>query len=89
MNRTRKLAAASMLALLASCSAPEVPEFYGTLEPFAEETVYFIVTDRFGVAYQGRKEEMDPWKEVYCQNTDARTLDDVIGDLPSDPLGGA
>ena len=38
------------------------------------------VTDRFGVAYKGRKEEMDPWKEVYCQDTDARTLDDVIGD---------
>lgn len=34
-------------AALASCSAPEVPEFYGTLEPFAAETVYFIVTDRF------------------------------------------
>jgi len=31
----------------ASCSAPEAPEFYGTLEPFASHAVYFIVTDRF------------------------------------------
>ena len=47
MNPTRKLFAAGVLATLASCSTPEVPEFYGTLEPFASETVYFIVTDRF------------------------------------------
>ncbi len=37
-----------------------------------------VVTDRCGVVYTGRKEEMDPWKEVYCQDTDARTLDEVI-----------
>ncbi len=37
-----------------------------------------IVTDRFGVVYKGRQEEMDPWKEVYAIDTDARTLDDVI-----------
>lgn len=37
-----------------------------------------IVTDRFGVVYKGRAEEMDPWKEVYAIDTDARTLADVI-----------
>lgn len=37
------------------------------------------VTDRFGVVYQGRTEEMDQWKSVYAKDTDARTLDDVIG----------
>ena len=36
------------------------------------------VTDRHGVVYQGRDEEMDQWKSVYAQDTDARTLDDVI-----------
>ncbi|UUP15576.1 NADP-dependent malic enzyme [Nitratireductor thuwali] len=37
------------------------------------------ITDRFGVAYRGRTEEMDRWKEPYCKDTDARTLADVIG----------
>ena len=47
MILTRRVIAAGVLATLASCSTPEIPEFYGTLEPFAAETVYFIVTDRF------------------------------------------
>jgi malate dehydrogenase (oxaloacetate-decarboxylating)(NADP+) len=37
------------------------------------------VTDRHGVAYRGRVEEMDRWKEPYLKETDARTLADVIG----------
>ncbi|MCC6204622.1 MAG: NADP-dependent malic enzyme [Hyphomicrobiales bacterium] len=37
------------------------------------------VTDRFGVAYKGRVEEMDRWKDPYVKDTDARTLADVIG----------
>ena len=36
------------------------------------------VTDRFGVAYKGRVEEMDRWKEPYLKDTNARTLADVI-----------
>ncbi|MBX2833031.1 MAG: NADP-dependent malic enzyme [Rhodospirillales bacterium] len=36
------------------------------------------VTDRFGVVYKGRKEEMDPWKDGYAIETNARTLSDVI-----------
>jgi malate dehydrogenase (oxaloacetate-decarboxylating)(NADP+) len=36
------------------------------------------VTDRHGVAYLGRTEEMDRWKEPYLKDTDARTLADVI-----------
>src|SRR5256885_10790867 len=38
-----------------------------------------IVTDRYGVAYRGRKEEMDPRKDRYVKDTKARTLGDVIG----------
>nr|WP_274424077.1 NADP-dependent malic enzyme [Chelativorans sp. YIM 93263] len=38
------------------------------------------ITDRYGVAYRGRVEEMDRWKEPYLKDTDARTLDEVIGD---------
>lgn len=37
------------------------------------------VTDRFGVAYRGRVEEMDRWKDRYVKDTEARTLADVIG----------
>ena len=39
-----------------------------------------LVTDRYGVAYKGRKEEMDPRKDRYVKDTNARTLGDVIGD---------
>jgi len=41
----------SVAAFFAACSPPEpiadAPEYFGTLEPFASEAVYFIVTDRF------------------------------------------
>ncbi|MEZ5811439.1 MAG: NADP-dependent malic enzyme [Rhizobiaceae bacterium] len=37
------------------------------------------ITDRFGVAYVGRTEEMDRWKEPYLKETEARSLADVIG----------
>jgi malate dehydrogenase (oxaloacetate-decarboxylating)(NADP+) len=36
------------------------------------------VTDRHGVAYKGRNEEMDRWKDPYVKDTEARTLADVI-----------
>jgi malate dehydrogenase (oxaloacetate-decarboxylating)(NADP+) len=36
------------------------------------------VTDLVGVAYKGRQELMDPQKEPFCQETDLRTLDQVI-----------
>ena len=36
------------------------------------------VTDIAGVVYAGRTELMDPWKGVYAQETDKRTLAEVI-----------
>jgi len=36
------------------------------------------VTDRFGVAWRGRNEEMNRWKDPYVKDTPARTLTDVI-----------
>ncbi|MBC7952042.1 MAG: NADP-dependent malic enzyme [Rhodospirillaceae bacterium] len=36
------------------------------------------VTDIKGVVYKGRNELMDPYKEIFAQETDARTLADVI-----------
>jgi malate dehydrogenase (oxaloacetate-decarboxylating)(NADP+) len=37
------------------------------------------ITDRYGVAYKGRADEMDRWKDGYIKETNARTLADVIG----------
>jgi len=37
-----------------------------------------IVTDILGVAYKGRKEEMDEWKSVYAADTEARTLREAL-----------
>ncbi len=37
------------------------------------------VNDIKGIVYKGRNELMDPWKEVYAQETEARTLTEVIG----------
>ena len=43
---------------------------------FPIENIY--VTDLAGVVYKGRKELMDPDKERFAQDTNARTLSDVI-----------
>ncbi|MGU3538306.1 NADP-dependent malic enzyme [Methylobacterium sp. A54F] len=37
-----------------------------------------VVTDIKGVVYKGRPELMDRWKDVYAQETEARTLAEVI-----------
>jgi malate dehydrogenase (oxaloacetate-decarboxylating)(NADP+) len=37
-----------------------------------------IVTDKYGVVYRGRKEEMDPRKDRYAKDTNARRLAEVI-----------
>jgi malate dehydrogenase (oxaloacetate-decarboxylating)(NADP+) len=36
------------------------------------------VTDKYGVVWRGRKEEMDPRKERYVKDTNARSLGEVI-----------
>ncbi|MEX0921782.1 MAG: NADP-dependent malic enzyme [Rhodovibrionaceae bacterium] len=38
------------------------------------------VTDIAGVVYEGRVDEMDPYKSIYAQQTEFRTLGDVIED---------
>ena len=38
------------------------------------------VTDIEGVVYEGRPVLMDRWKAIYAQRTEARTLEDVIGE---------
>lgn len=52
----RVLLALLAVSLLSACgqteqsatpTAPELPDYYGTLEPFAEQAIYFVMTDRF------------------------------------------
>ena len=38
------------------------------------------VTDLEGVVHKGRNTLMDRWKEIYAQETDARSLSEVVGD---------
>ncbi|MEO0997855.1 MAG: alpha-amylase family glycosyl hydrolase [Pseudomonadota bacterium] len=49
MGSLSRTAAVASLALLTACGRPAEPvtDYYGTLEPFAAEAVYFVVTDRF------------------------------------------
>jgi len=42
------------------------------------ENIWLV--DHVGVVYEGREEEMNPHKAAYAQATDARTLDEVIGE---------
>jgi len=37
-----------------------------------------IVTDRDGVVYKGRKQDMDQWKAVFASSTKARTLEQAL-----------
>jgi malate dehydrogenase (oxaloacetate-decarboxylating)(NADP+) len=37
-----------------------------------------IVTDRLGVVYQGRKDDMDQWKDVYAADTAYRNLSEAL-----------
>jgi malate dehydrogenase (oxaloacetate-decarboxylating)(NADP+) len=50
----------------------------GLLERMGMPLANITVTDIKGVVYKGRKEEMDPDKERYAKDTQARTLDEVI-----------
>jgi glycosidase len=45
MIRPLSLSLASVLAVFAGKAAAD--DFYGTLEPFAQESIYFVLTDRF------------------------------------------
>ena len=50
MKHALGFAICAALAACASTSPPKkdiVPDYYGTLEPFASEAVYFVLTDRF------------------------------------------
>jgi cyclomaltodextrin glucanotransferase len=79
-----RLSAAISLVLFASCATAKPQSdgpFYGTLEPFASEAIYFVVTDRF---VNG-----DPSNDQRDQGGAHRTFDvPVLGpDGESDNIG--
>ena len=51
----------------------------GVLEKLGLPRENIWVTDIVGVVWKGRNELMDPWKERYARETQARTLGEVIG----------
>jgi malate dehydrogenase (oxaloacetate-decarboxylating)(NADP+) len=51
----------------------------GVLEKLGLPRENMWVTDIAGVVWKGRNELMDPWKERYARDTQARTLGEVIG----------
>jgi malate dehydrogenase (oxaloacetate-decarboxylating)(NADP+) len=51
----------------------------GVLEKLGLPRENIWVTDIVGVVWKGRNELMDPWKERYARDTEARTLAEVIG----------
>ena len=51
----------------------------GVLEKLGLPRENIWVTDIAGVVWKGRNEQMDPWKERYARDTQARILDEVIG----------
>jgi len=52
----------------------------GVLEKLGLPKENMWVTDLAGVVWKGRNELMDPWKERYARDTQARTLAEVIGE---------
>ncbi len=50
----------------------------GLLEKLGLKREHILVTDIAGVVYAGRTEEMDPYKAIYAQQTDCRTLQEAL-----------
>ena len=85
---------ASALALAASmpnAHAAQSPEYYGTLEPFAKEAVYFVVTDRFvnGDASNDHRDQGGPndATRTFDRPTPGSDAGDNIGYLGGDFKG--
>ena len=65
--------------LVASGAGAAALSCLGLLEKLGLPHENIWVTDIDGVVWKGRNELMDPWKERYARDTEARTLGEVIG----------
>jgi cyclomaltodextrin glucanotransferase len=88
--------ACALAVALASCigaayAADSAPDYYGTLEPFAKEAVYFVVTDRFvnGDPSNDQRDQggPDPAKRTFDRPTPGSDAGDNIGYLGGDFKG--
>ncbi|MSP77722.1 MAG: NADP-dependent malic enzyme [Rhodospirillaceae bacterium] len=70
----------SKVKLVASGAGAAALSCLGLLEKLGLPRENMWVTDIAGVVWKGRNELMDPWKERYARDTQARTLSEVIGD---------
>lgn len=64
--------------LVASGAGAAALACIGLLEELGLKRENITLTDIAGVVYQGRKEEMDPYKAKYAVDTDARKLQEVL-----------
>ncbi|MBU8977457.1 cyclomaltodextrin glucanotransferase [Lysobacter sp. MMG2] len=93
VRRRSLLACALALAVCAGSAhaADAAPDYYGTLEPFAKEAVYFVVTDRFvnGDPSNDHRDQggADPAKRTFDRPTPGSDAGDNIGYLGGDFKG--
>ena len=69
----------SRVKLVASGAGAAALSCLAILEKLGLPRENMWVTDIAGVVWKGRNELMDPWKERYARDTEARTLSEVIG----------
>jgi malate dehydrogenase (oxaloacetate-decarboxylating)(NADP+) len=69
----------SKVKLVASGAGAAALSCLAILEKLGLPRENMWVTDIAGVVWKGRNELMDPWKERYARDTQARTLGEVIG----------
>lgn len=79
------------LSLMLACASASAADYYGTLEPFAKESVYFVVTDRFvnGDPSNDHRDQggPDPATRTFDRLTPGSDQGDNIGYLGGDFKG--
>lgn len=79
------------LSLMLACASASAADYYGTLEPFAKEAVYFVVTDRFvnGDPSNDQRQQGgdDPARRTFDRPTPGSDQGDNIGYLGGDFKG--
>ncbi|MDI9237823.1 alpha-amylase family glycosyl hydrolase [Lysobacter sp. LF1] len=79
------------LTLMLACASASAADYYGTLEPFAKEAVYFVVTDRFvnGDPSNDHRDQggPDPATRTFDRLTPGSDQGDNIGYLGGDFKG--
>jgi len=81
----------ALVASIPAAHAADAPDYYGTLEPFAKEAVYFVVTDRFvnGDPSNDQREQggPNPATRTFDRPTPGSDAGDNIGYLGGDFKG--